>query len=342
MPKEHPPIYRHVLKQAWKITINNKRLWVLGFFATFLANAGIYDILLRGISGAVNRGALSSVFLQTDFLQTSSLAFGALSIPFTLWEIGEKISIVLPVLIFISVICALFLWLGASSQGGLMFAASKAVKNSKYDLKDAFHSGTVNFWPLLITNLVSKTIASLLLLGVSYPVFLILTSEGIKPMLLYFALFFLFVPGALIVSFLGLFSGAGVVTKKMNLFVAVKTSWEQFSKHWLVSLEMAFIILGLGVLVTAGMLLAVLILSVPFVILAVIAGLFAGGAGTSFVFLVAFAALFALALAIGSAFTTFQISAWTLLYLRFLEKGAVAKVVRLWNSLPKYLTPKRR
>lgn len=342
MSKVHQSIYREILRQALIITIKNKRLWVLGFFATFLANAGIYDILLRGVSGAVNKGALSSVFIQTDFLQTSSLAFGALSIPFTLWEIGEKMSIVLPVLIFISVICAFFLWLGVSSQGGLMFAASKAVKNSKYDLQDAFHSGTTNFWPLLITNLVSKTIASLLLMGVSYPVFLILTSEGIKPMLLYFALFFLLVPGALIASFLGLFSGAGVVTKKMNLLAAVKTAWDQFSTHWLVSLEMAFIILGLGVLVTAGMLLAVLIFSIPFVIMAVVAGLLAGGAGTSFVFLVAFAALFALAITIGSAFTTFQISAWTLLYLRFVKKGAVAKVVRLWNALPKYLAPKRR
>jgi len=189
---------------------------------------------------------------------------------------------------------------------------------------------------------VAKLLSSLLLAGISVPVFLVLKSGEFWPTLSYFLLFLILVPAALIVSFLGIFSGAGIVTKKLKLFDACQTAWVQFSRHWLVCLEMALIILVLGFFVSLGIILAVLMLSVPFVILAVIAGLFAGSAGAGFVFLIAFAILFAFAIVMGSAFTTFQVAAWTLLYLRFVEKGAVAKIIRLFSALPKFLSPRHR
>lgn len=337
MPKDHSPIYRTCLRQAFFITLKNKQLWILGFFATFLSSMGIYDIALRGVQGAVNRGAF-----RTLVVPNGSLALDAFSIPLTMFELGGKLSILLPIFIFLALLCAVFIWAGVISQGGLMFATAKEVKSSKFDLKDCFHAGVANFWPLLGTNLVAKLVASLLLAGISVPVFLVLKSGGFWPTITYFLLFLLLVPAALIVSFLGIFSGAGIVTKKLNLFDAFRTACAQFSRHWLVCVEMALIILVLGFFVSLGIILAVLMLSVPFVILAVIASLFAGNAGAGFVFLVAFAILFAFAIIVGSAFTTFQIAAWTLLYLRFVEKGAVAKIIRLFAALPKFLTPRRR
>ncbi len=337
MPKLHSPVYRQVLRQAWTITIKNKQLWILGFFATFLSNVGVYDILLRGIQGSVNRGALQTLFVTGD-----PLALSVVSIPLTLWQIGSKLVFVIPVAIIAAALITLFISFAVISQGGIMFACAKTAKGMKFDFKDALRAGVANFWPLLSTNIVSKVLASLLLCGIGYPVFLVLSHSGTLPLLLYFALFLILVPAALAVSFLGLFTGAGLITKKLSLSDALKTAWTQFSTHWLVSLEMAFIILALGFLVTVGIILAVLILSVPFIVLAVVAGSFAGSTGASFVFLVAFAVLLFTAIVIGSAFTTFQLSAWTLLYLRFVEKGAVAKIIRFFAALPGYTATKKR
>lgn len=293
--------------------------------------------MLRGVQSAVNRGAF-----QTLIVTNESLALDAFSIPLTLLEMGGRLSFFLPVFIFLALLCAIFIWLGVIGQGGVIFSSAKAVKLSKTSVKDAFHAGSVNFWPLLTVNLAAKIGTSLLLAGISFPVFFVLKSSGALPTLLYFALFIILVPAALILSFLGLLSGAGIVAKKLPLSKAVEAAWTQFTKHWLVCIEMALIILGLGFILTLGIILAVLVLSVPFVVLAVIASLFAGKTGAAFVFMVAFALAFALAITVGSAFTTFQISSWTLLYLRFVEKGAVAKILRLFAAMPKFLTPRRR
>lgn len=330
-------LYRAVLRQAFFITIKNKQLWILGFFATFIANAGVYDIALRGVQGAVTRGAFRVLFISQE-----SLVLDVFSMPFSLLELGTKFTVLLPIFLFLALICAVFLWLGVISQGGIIFASSKASRKNAPGAKESFRAGSSRFWPLLGVNLAAKILASLLLSGISIPIFIMLKSGGLLPTALYFVLFILLVPGALIVSFLGILASAGIITKNLNLWAAIKTAWTQFVKHWLVCLEMAFIILGLGILTTAGIILAVLILSVPFVVLAVIASLFAGSEGAGFVFLIAFAVLFLLAITVGSAFTTFQIASWTLLYLRFLEKGAVAKIIRLFKAAPKYLTSKRR
>ncbi len=331
------PIYRAVLRQAFLITIKNRQLWILGFFATFIASTGVYDLAFRGVQGAVNRGVFRALIIPQE-----SLVLDVFSMPLSLLEFGTKLTVLLPIFIFLALICAVFIWLGVVSQGGIIFAVHKALRKTVPGAKESFCAGGARFWPLLGANLAAKILASLFLSGITVPIFIMLKSDGLLPTALYFALFLLLVPGALVVSFLGILSSAGIITKKLSLWEAIKTAWTQFSKHWLVCIEMAFIILGLGILVTVGIIFAVLILSVPFVVLAVIASLFAGSAGAGFVFLIAFAVLFLFVITIGSAFTTFQIASWTLLFLRFTEKGAVAKIIRIVSAMPKYLTPKRR
>lgn len=337
MPKVHQPIYREVLRQTWIVVSKNKFLWVLGFFASFLANVGVYDVMIRGLRNAVSRGVFSSSLLPGD-----ALGLGTISIPIALLDAGGPLPIVFPAMLVVAILVAVFVWLAVTSQVGIMHATAKIIKGGSSNLKEASRIGANFFWPVLGINLVSKFLASALLMGISYPVFLVLSQGGVLSSALYFLLFLLLVPGALIVSFLGLFSSAGMVAKKQEMLPAVKNAWIQFTKHYLPSLEMALLLLGLGVLLAIGTLLLMLVASVPLVVLAIVAGLFAGPAGASFVLMIAFAVMLAILVVAASGFTAYQISAWTILYLRFMERGAVAKVVRLFSQLPQYLAPKRR
>lgn len=337
MPKDNSSLYREVLRQAWRVAISNKYLWVLGFFASFLANVGVYDVLLRGARGAISRGVWSSSIIPID-----ALGLQAISIPLTLLDAGGPFALIIPVMIVVAMVVAILAWLSVVSQAGIMHATSKIIKGGASDLREAFRVGAHNFWPVLGINLVSKFAASALLMGISIPVYLVLRDEGALQLALYLVLFIVLVPGAMVVSFLGIFSSAGVVTKKQNLFPAINTALTQFLKHWLVSIEMAMILLALGVLIAIGTLLLMLVTSVPFVVLSVVAGFFAGSPGAGFVLMIAFAVMLAVLVIVGSFFTAYQISAWTILYLRFVERGAVAKIVRLFSNLPKYLPTKRR
>ncbi len=277
MPKGHQPIYREVLRQAWIIVYKNKFLWVLGFFASFISGVGIYDIVIRGLRGAVSRGALNASLYPAD-----ALGLGAISIPVTLLAEGGPLLFVIPVMLVVAFAVAVLTWLAVNSLAGSMHATSKIIKGGRPDLRDAMSAGAHHFWPVLGVSLASRTVASLFLAGVSFPVFLAVKDSGAVSSVLYILLFLILVPLSLTVSFLGLFTSAGIVVRDQKWLEALKTAWLQFSKHWIVSLEMALILLGLGAAVAICTLLLVLVGSVPFVVLAVVAGLFAGKAGASF------------------------------------------------------------
>ncbi|MBI2099290.1 hypothetical protein HYT45_02645 [Candidatus Uhrbacteria bacterium] len=335
--KVHAPIYRVCLLQAWAVVSKNKFLWVLGFFASFLSGVGVYDVLIRGARGAISRGAFDASFYPLD-----SLGFKIVSVPAALLSVGGPLPFIIPAFLIVAFIIALLIWLSAASIAGSMHATAKIIKGKRVDLRDSFAAGVTHFWPVAGVSVATKLLTSALLSGLSYPVFLAVKDSGAPTTALYIALFLILVPAALTVSFLGLFASAGVVTEKQKLFPAIGIAWKQFSRHWLVSIEMALLLLGLGALVAVSALLFALVASVPFVVLAVVAGLFAGKAGASFVFMVALLLMLAFIVVVASGYTAFQIAAWTILYLRFVEKGAVAKIIRLFSILPKYLTPKRR
>ena len=47
-------LYRDILRKAWNLSWNNKKLWVFGFFAAFLQTSTVIEILIVPRRGLKN------------------------------------------------------------------------------------------------------------------------------------------------------------------------------------------------------------------------------------------------------------------------------------------------
>jgi membrane-anchored glycerophosphoryl diester phosphodiesterase (GDPDase) len=100
--------------------------------------------------------------------------------------------------------------------------------------------------------------------------------------------------------------------KGSSLPVAVRESWNLFKKHWLVSIELGFLLLIINIVYTLLLASILTMLGLPFTPVGYI------------IFTV-------LIVLMGSIFAVFRYSAWTFLFRAILEDRAIPKIVRLFQ-----------
>ena len=123
-----------------------------------------------------------------------------------------------------------------------------------------------------------------------------------------------------------------LLSKIKKMIDAVRLGWELFLSNWLVSLEMAFILFGISFLTTLCVFLSLAILAIPLMLIAYIA-LQLASLGLFWFILFSFLILFILIVVlVGSVLTTFQIASWTGLFIELINKGAVSKIVRVFEK----------
>jgi hypothetical protein len=321
-------LYRLVLKRAWDNTFKNRYLWFFGLFAAILVNNGLIKLIFFGgqnsrvsqeaflsWQGLRNAGILSwQVFPNMGkLLQTEPLAF--LTIIF--------------MLLLLTAMAIFLIWLAIVSEIGLVNNAAREHLGKSHDLKDGINVGWKRFWPVLALNLLLHGVIMLMASILGY--FFVSQISGWY----YFAFYVLFVPLAIIFSFLIYYAIAYVVIKGEKVASALGQAWQLFLANWLVSLEMAFLLFAVSFVATLALLLFFMVLAVPFLFLIYILLKLA----LSFLFwlmliftTVVFIAGFFLA---GSLLTTFYISAWTNLFVELISKGGVSKLERWFGSKSK-------
>jgi hypothetical protein len=94
---------------------------------------------------------------------------------------------------------------------------------------------------------------------------------------------------------------------------------------------MALLLLFINLLVGFALLIAFLILAIPIIFLAFIFYSLASVAGFWLIAGFALILLFIAIIVVGSALATFQISAWTALFIDLVGKGAVSKIARAFS-----------
>ena len=117
---------------------------------------------------------------------------------------------------------------------------------------------------------------------------------------------------------------------------ALKSGWELFTKNWLISIEMAFVVLLINFVLGLGLVILLGIVSIPFVLLGAIFYLIGTSLGIYLLGVVATIVLIAAAFIVGAFIAAFQFVAWTLLYKRLLGNKDTSKIIRLFKRLPNY------
>jgi len=107
-----------------------------------------------------------------------------------------------------------------------------------------------------------------------------------------------------------------------------------FSANWLISLEMALLLLFINLVVGFALFVVSFLLFSPFFFIG-LASTINQTASIFSIILIPVIIIILLTMVIGSALATFQLSSWTLLYIRLTEGGkAHSKIVRWVATMP--------
>jgi hypothetical protein len=317
------PLYAVVLRDAWRFTWHHPVLWLLGFFALFIGHTGVFEIIgfvANELSGqtisAFSTGPIGSVIIPTIF-GSQLLGLG-----------GVGMMLAIRILIAIMIVVA-----AVASSAALIHAARKHYEDDLESVQRSWHHGIRHFWPVFFLNVFKKSwiFATVWLLRI--PLGQLLREEGSGWFTALFVTeFVVAILLALTVSFVVNYASMYIILEEEHLGRSIADGWATLRKHWLVSFEMGALLLmiqaAVGVLTVysfyfifgsfAGLTMAAQMLNAP--------GLVATG------FLVHVFMWFAFVSWVGSVFTAFAISAWTILYTHFRKnKSAVGFLRRMFH-----------
>jgi len=327
------PLYRKVLKQALFITWRAKFLWIFGFFAALLGNGGAYEILFRSFSQAREKGILAIILdtlSESGLLQSltfQNLKESFLAEPFALFILLWLILIGIALFIFI-------VWFVVVSQGALTSSAKKIARGEETNFKEAALKGIKFFWPILGLDVIAQAILCLILLGMRTPL-VIVKATSVWNWILIFALFSLFAVIGIIIFFVTQYAICFVVLKGKKMLKSVREAVSLFLKNWIISLEMALILLAINILVAIGTFLLAIFSSLPLLLLGLIFYFLSFPVGIWFIICLILLIFLLFLVLLGAILATFQYSSWVLLFLRLTEEGGVSKIVRLVKGIRK-------
>lgn len=323
--------YRKILKESLKINWRNKYLWFFGLFATLLGGGGEYELIFRGLTGDMNQSFLQSAgnIIRTGIFSKN-----------TLTNIGSIIAnepvqfvILLLVGLIILVLFCFLIFTAIVSQTAIVNNSAVIIngKNKgKFGIKDGAIIGIKNFWSVFGLNALSKLVIFLAFFFVSLPIILAAGRDIVAgSKLAYFIAFIILIPLAIIFSFIIKYAVAYVVIEGADFLESIKKGWALFVDNWLVSVEMAFILFVISL--SAGLVLGlvILILAIPFALLAFLFYEFFTAAGFGLIVILGFIFILIAIILTGSVLTSFQISSWTSLFITLSGKGGTSKIVRM-------------
>ncbi len=312
------------------ITWRSKYLWFFGLFAALLGNGGEYEILFRALSG--NFGSDYSVdfqkIAQTGIFSAQGLHnLGDLLVTQPLMVIAAILILVIFLFLF-----AFVFWLVNVSQAVLVKNALSKTDDKKKTFRELLEGGMKKFWPVFGFNLVSKIITVLSLAIISYIVIISNNFGALVSNVVYTLIILLFIPIAMSFSFIVKYGIGFSVINDVPFVNAFENGWDLFKKNWLISLEMAFVLYFVNIIIAVLFIVLTLIFATPFALLAFIAS--ALSMKGMFVFIVGIGIVFFFVFLImtGSLVATFQISAWTSLFVELIGKGAKSKLIRMFSK----------
>lgn len=306
MATKSKPLYLTVLKEAWRFAWHHPMLWVFGFFAVILGHTGVLEIVgaLVDVSSGKAFSALAPASPVTAIVMPTifgSRLFGML---------GQGLLLVVGLLIAIMVVVA-----AVASSGALIHAVRRFNKGSLETFSESWHHGVRHFWALFWLNAGKKIILVAMVSLLSLPLYSLMHGGFHAGTVVAFVLLFVVgVLAALIISFMVNYASMYVILEEEHIGRALLDAWRMVRAHWLVSLEMAVLLLFFQIIIGFLMIVIFYLAYLPMVAFwyaATVTGLTAivpvGGVVCTIIGML-------LVFWLGSVFTTFTISAWTILY----------------------------
>lgn len=320
MEQEHV-IYRKVLRDALTVSWRYKYLWVLGIFAVLFSNIGVLRNL---VNYGEYLGDLNAPLSWQNFpIYLKSL----FHISFWQGLFTDSWIVATATLILLGFVIGIILWIGINAQLALLESVKYYLLKDKKKIPISHLMGKAQkkFWPALSINLLRQFLLIIIGGALGLPIlFYLKSAEGWGSLLIYILVLLVFVVLLSVISFVTFYVYAYIVFYNKNFRDALKAAEKLFSKYWLVSLEMSLFLFVIDILMTLFLngLGLFIILSLAWFLFVqdflLIVSLFILMLVFSAVSVFLFAWLY-----------NYQVTAWSLLFLRLQEGKAKSKAGRV-------------
>jgi hypothetical protein len=303
--------YGDLIRDAFRITLQNRFLWFFGFFAGGTGSNFFGNVP----SGGGN-------FNPDDFQQSSTMLSAI--------QVGQGLSsavLIVGIVIVVLILALLFIFLAIVSQGALADSVAAIDRGEGRRFGTAFGSGMGNFWRVLGYYILFFLVALGLIVVIAIPVALLIggtfaatQSTGARisvavvvGLLALLLLIVVFIP----LSIIAQYALRDIVVRRERVLGSVASGYSLFRHNigrslllWLIQIGLS---IGIAIAFILVLLIVGLVLAIPAIVLAV-----AGSSTTALVVAGAPAVLivFVLFLVLSGAIGTFSHAYWTLAYLR--------------------------
>lgn len=327
------PLYRIILKKAWDITRKYKFLWFFGIFALWLGNGGEMQIFFKTLYAVQDLSAsqipqVLNNFLMIDFIRNA----------------GNLQSILIWVLFIVLELVFVFIgvWLVVTSQVAIIRATDEASNGKKPMFVDSFKGSQMYFWKVLGLNIISEVIIGLFVSLFVILLLLIVVNLGSQfKFLVGVIIFVIFLPIAIIISFVMRYAINFVVLKEEKFLDSISKAWFLFKTNWLVSLEMTLALLIINSLIGLIIVYFTIIIIGPFFRMDMMS-LFAFQNVAFGLIFFKLLPLFLIYMFVGAGIAVYQTVAWTLLFNELVSSKRYSKLVRIIDYFSNYIKTKNQ
>lgn len=313
--------YRPILREALSIAWRHKFLWFFGLFAAILGNGGELDILFS-ISDSISGNSAGLLQLREMF-ETGEGSWANVQ-----KVIQQNVGIAIVAALVILLLLAFVAWLVLTSQGALIHAAAMISKKKTGNFEASARAGQSFLKPMFALNVLYKGIVYGLLVGFVL-IFLSAMTADTLPILPVVIAFLILVPLNIILGFVVRYAMCFVVLEGKSVSEGIRDGWKLFTANWLVSLEMAILLLLLNVLVGFAILFGVGIIAVPYLVLFFVFSMVGYAPLTNIILSLALITLLAFSFSFAAMFSAFQWTSWTLLFRKLVDGKAESKLHRI-------------
>ena len=285
--------YLEILKNAWKITWENRYLWWFGLFIALSGGGGM------------------NYFSQNEKWGKSSSIKGEQVTNF----IFQNIYWIATLLIIIFLLLILFLVIGIIGRGALIASIEKNSKRKASDFRTGWKEGKKNFWKIFNLNIALGIFIFFTLAVLVSPVtILMLNGNYIIGGILTFLAVLIFIPLAILVSYLKTYSYLYAILGKLKFWPALENAYKLFARNILSSILMSLIFIPISILIFLTVFVSLLVLLFIFLISGGISYLIFGKILAIIVGGIGVAIFLAYLLFIRSVYEVFSQSVWILFF----------------------------
>lgn len=313
--------YRPILREALSISWKHKYLWFFGLFAALLGNGGELDIVFS-IKDTISGNSAALLQLREMFHSGEGSWNNVLS------ALQQNMGAAIVATLIILILLVFIAWLVLTSQGALIHAAAMISKKKNGNFEASARAGQQFLKPMFILNVIYKGVIYGLLVGFVASVLSVMTGD-LLPALPVVIAFIILVPLNIVFGFVVRYAMCFVVLQGKRTGEGLREGWKLFTANWLISIEMAILLLLLNVLVGFGILVGVGIIAVPFLVLFFIFAMIGFAPLTNTILALTLVAILTFAFSFAALFSTFQWTSWTLLFGKLVQGKAESKIHRI-------------